>query len=452
MTRPLDFAGCETTLPPGPAVTAWDATQRAFLAHAASTPTHLAETLRLAPDFALGHATKGLFCLLLGRAELIATARDCLLAARRAEARTAPTAREAAHVEALHDWLGGRPSAAAHRLDAMLERQPQDALAMKLVQAIAFMLGRPGLMRRSADRLAPLWRGHPAEGYLHGCRAFTLEENGDYACAIREGERALALAPDDAWGLHAVAHVHDMTGNARAGLDWLAGRETAWAHCNNFRFHVWWHIALMHLDLGEADAALALYDAEVRAEHTDDYRDIANGASLLMRLEIEGVPVGGRWQELADLAETRTGDGCVVFADLHYLLALIGGGRQAAIETLIGSMAARANPPESEMDHVTRHPGLPAAEGLAAFGEGQHARAFSRLSAARAAMPRIGGSHAQRDVFERLTIEAGLRAGRLDAVGRVLDERSASRGAEDGYAARRRALIARVGERGTDAA
>lgn len=452
MTRPLDFAGCETTLPSGPAVRSWDATQRAFLAHAATTPDHLATTLRLAPDFALGHAAKGLFCLLLGKAELVATARDCLRAALQAVVRTAPTARERAYVEALADWLGGRASAAAHRLDAMLEHHPQDALAMKLVQAIAFMLGRPGLMRRSVDRLAPLWRGHPAEGYLHGCRAFTLEESGDYTEAIREGERALALAPDDAWGLHAVAHVHDMTGNARAGLDWLAGRETAWAHCNNFRFHVWWHIALMHLDLGESEAALALYDAEVRAERTDDYRDIANAASLLVRLEIEGVPVGSRWQELADLAEARTADGCVVFADLHYLLALIGGGRQAAIETLLARMASRARQPESEMDHVTRHPGLPAAEGLAAFGEGKHVRAFARLGAARAALPRIGGSHAQRDVFERLAIEAGLRAGRLDAVRRMLDERSASRGAEDGYAARRRTLIARVAEQGTDAA
>jgi hypothetical protein len=59
----------------------------------------------------------------------------------------------------------------------------------------------------------------------------------------------------------------------------------------------------MHLDLGEYDAALALYDADIRAEKTDDYRDISNGASLLSRLELEGVDVGDRWEELADLSE-----------------------------------------------------------------------------------------------------------------------------------------------------
>ena len=73
-------------------------------------------------------------------------------------------------------------------------------------------------MRRSAERLLPVWRGHPAEGYLLGCHAFTLEETGDYAAAEAAGRAGLALAPDDAWGLHAVAHVYDMTARAGQGL------------------------------------------------------------------------------------------------------------------------------------------------------------------------------------------------------------------------------------------
>ena len=96
------------------------------------------------------------------------------------------------------------------------------------------------------------------------------------------------------------------------------------SHCNNFRYHVWWHKALLHMDKGEFDVALGLYDARIRADKTDDYRDISNATSLLMRLELEGVDVGPRWHELADLAEARTDDGCLVFADLHYMLALTG--------------------------------------------------------------------------------------------------------------------------------
>ena len=272
----------------------------------------------------------GFFCLLLGRPEMVETAREALAAARAAAASTHPTLRERAYAAALADWLDGRPSVAVARLETALEAAPRDALAMKLVQAILFMLGRTAEMRSSVERLLPVWIEHPARGYLVGCHAFTLCETGDYPQAEAAGALALALAPDDAWGLHAVAHVHDMTGHARSGLAWLAPRRAAWEHCNNFRFHVWWHIALMHLDLGDTSAALELYDDEIRAERTDDYRDVANATSLLSRLELEGVDVGDRWEELAAIAEARTGDGCVVFADLHYLLALIGGSRDGS--------------------------------------------------------------------------------------------------------------------------
>ncbi|MEM7616335.1 MAG: tetratricopeptide repeat protein, partial [Pseudomonadota bacterium] len=345
--------------------------------------------------------------------------------------------------EALRDWLAGRPSAAASRFETLLLTEPRDALAMKMVQAIRFVLGQPELMRHAIELVLPVWQDHPALGYLKGCYAFALEETGDFVAGEKAGREGLLLAPDDAWGLHAVAHVYDMTARAADGLYWLSGQTQAWAHCNNFRYHVWWHIALMHLDLGQIDEVLALYDREIRADKTDDYRDISNAASLLSRLEIEGVNVGDRWDELATLSEGRTADGAVVFADLHYMLSLIGGGRQTAIKTMLQRMSHDAARYRSEADRITERPGLSAANGLEAYGEGNYAEAFLNLAAARSDMPKIGGSHAQRDVFERLTVEAALRGGFLDAAETLLRDRTRRRGgAEDGYSGRRMALIA----------
>ncbi|MEO0913957.1 MAG: tetratricopeptide repeat protein, partial [Pseudomonadota bacterium] len=312
-----DFCGCETTLSSRAAVGHWDATVKAFLAHGAATPEHLGKTLELEPGFAQGHAAKGLFCLLLGRSELVETAREALAAA---EAAGTNSPREAIYISALRLYLNGAPSSAAAAFEKLLTEWPEDALAMKLVQAIRFVLGQPDHMRKSLEFVMPAYKNHAALGYLKGCYAFALEETGDYAAAETSGREGLLLAPDDAWGLHAVAHVYDMTARAEDGLFWLSGQTQAWAHCNNFRYHVWWHIALMHLDLGEYDQALALYDTEIRADKTDDYRDISNAASLLSRLEIEGVDIGTRWEELAVLSEGRVEDGCVVFADLHYIL------------------------------------------------------------------------------------------------------------------------------------
>lgn len=181
-----------------------------------------------------------------------------------------------------------------------------------------------------------------------------------------------------------------------------------------------------------------------RAEQTDDYRDIANGASMLVRLGIEGVDVGDRWDELAALAAGRVEDGAVVFADLHYLLSLHGGGRDAEAERLIARLARDARAGDHDMHEVAAVAGLPAARGLAAFRAGRYDMAFDALRRAGPELPRIGGSHAQRDVFARLTIEAAIRAGRWREAEAELAARARWRGAEDGFTHRRRAAIARL--------
>jgi hypothetical protein len=208
----------------------------------------------------------------------------------------------------------------------------------------------------------------------------------------------------------------------------------------------------MHLDRGEIDRVFALYDNEIRRDHTDDYRDIANASSLLMRLELEGISVGNRWEELAALAEARVGDGCLAFADLHYMLALCGGGQDEAMHRLIRRMHVDAVQNGSESDRVMRRPGVEAAKGLMAFCEGRHAAAFTSLDAARGRMQDVGGSHAQRDVFERITIEAAIRAGALQDAARIIEDRTRHRGACDAFGLQRGAVVAGLMDGETGAA
>lgn len=440
-----DAAGLPLTMDDARATTAWNGVVTGFLAHSAATPKHLDETLTRAPGFALGWAAKGMFYLLLGRSELTRIAAQALDQARAGLASGGGTWREQQHVAALAAYLAGRPSQAAQILEGVLERHPEDSLAMKLVHAIRFVLGdRRGMLRAMKVAIPAYGPGHPHSGYAMGCMAFALEECGGYAEAERWGKAGIELAPDDAWGLHAVAHVHDMTANTDAGIAWLAPQAHRWEHCNNFGYHVWWHLALFHLDRGAYDRVLDLYDTRVRRERTDDYRDIANGASMLVRLEIEGVDVGCRWDELAALAAGRVEDGAVVFADLHYLLALQGGERDAEAGRLLARLAQDAQRCDHEMHEVAAVAGLPAAQGLAAFRAGNYDLSFERLRDSRPALQRVGGSHAQRDVFSRLLIEAGIRAGRWSETEAELRGRALRRGAEDGFTHRRREAIARL--------
>lgn len=438
-----DLFGCDVTISNREVLTPWNRTILGFLSHAASTGITLGETIERDAGFAIAHANKGLFSLLLGRRELFDTASRAFQKAKTLDAANPVTERERHYISALGAWLEGQPTRSIREMEKILAKWPQDALAMKLSQAIRFMLGDSTGMRRSLERLMATYQdGHLAQGYFHGCHAFTLEEAGEYALAEASGRKGLELATDDAWGLHAVAHVYDMTARPADGLEWLTGKETAWENCNNFRYHVWWHIALMHLDLGNYDRVLELYDAEIRKDKTDDYRDIANATSVLMRLEFDGIDVGDRWQELSELSSNRTNDNCLAFADLHYMMALCGDKDDKAATRLISGMQSCGEVRHNcEMSAVISHPGLTVATGLEAFRDQNFEQAYNCLSKARPELQNVGGSHAQRDVFERLAIESAIRAGLTPQARALLRQRDLHRGHRDGYSESRWSVL-----------
>ena len=321
---------------------------------------------------------------------------------------------------------------------------PADTISMKMSHGIRFIIGDNHGMRRSIERvIGAHGEDHALGGYALGCLAFAMEETGSYEAAERTGLQGLTRASNDAWGLYAVTHVYDMTHRVSQGIALIDNNLDAWSHCNNFRFHVWWHKAILHLDQGDVAQVLDLYDRKVREEKTDDFRDFSNASSLLVRLELEGIDVGNRWEELADLAEACTNDNCLVFADLHYMLALSGDNRSGAASRMTARIATDAVRNGGEATAILKDPGVAAAQGLAAFGDGDYGTAFAGLRRAQPSFQNIGGSHAQRDVFERLTIEAGLRAGQLDETESLLIARTALRaGREDTFAARRMSQIA----------
>src|SRR5690606_21564761 len=255
-----------------------------------------------------------------------------------------------------------------------------------------------------------------------------LEEDGVYDEAEIWGRRAVEMNSNDPWAIHAVAHVYDMTGRYREGLEWLKGLKGAWNQANNFRYHLWWHRALLHLELGQFNEALDLYDQEVRSEtESTDYLDIANAASLLWRLDDAGVDVGDRWRELGEKSEQRIGDHLLAFADVHYMLSLAASGRDDAADRMLASMRAFARRQTPSQAPVVAEVALPACQALLAASQGAYDRAVDLLLPVRYQLWRLGGSHAQRDLFAQLLIQAALKSGRLTLARALLSERTALR-------------------------
>ncbi|MFN4090428.1 MAG: tetratricopeptide repeat protein [Alphaproteobacteria bacterium] len=376
-----------------------------------------------APDFAMAHIAKAHLFGLATEPDAVQTARDEL-----GKARTLRMdEREASHVAALDLLLGGEWSEAARALDRHSCRFPRDLLALQSGHLMDFYRADARDLRDRIARVLPFWSPDiPGYSVLLGMHAFGLEETGDYGRAEDSGRRALDMDPRDCWAHHAVAHVMEMQGRAEDGIGWMIAREPHWAGDDNFfRVHNWWHRALCHLDLGQTEAALALYDGPIRSGRSAVVLDMVDASALLWRLHLSSVDVGDRWTELAALWDRHADGRLYPFNDWHAAMAYLGAGREAEVERIL--RAYRTTQDGAETADWSRRIGLPLIEGFAAFWKGDHAAAVERLHRARHIVNGFGGSHAQRDVIDWTLTEAAIRGGLGDMAEALAAERLAMR-------------------------
>lgn len=406
------------------AVTAYDQAVRAFnLVH--GDAIGLFDTARqAAPDFAMAH---------LGKAWVFTVANDPGLRTQAAAlvetARAlALNERERAHLAALSHLVQGARAAAVEVLDRHLMRYPFDVVAHQGAALTDGFLGRFHWVRDRSARALPFWsKDQPSYGTLLAMHGFGLEEAGDYARAEDESRVAAELEPLSFWPHHTVAHVMEMTGRPEDGLGWMAAREKLWSgpgHMNEV--HIWWHKALFHLELGQYDAALALYDGPMRATQRPVALSLTNATALLWRLDTLGCDIGERWREQADLWQGHADGKCLVFADIHAAMAELRSGQEVLAERRLEAMR------ETVADGVEaaglyRTVGIPIVDGLTAFHRGADAKAVELLLPIRFDLWQIGGSYAQRDVVDWTLIEAALRAGQRDVALSLAHERLATR-------------------------
>lgn len=288
---------------------------------------------------------------------------------------------------------------AADRLDAAMAEGRVPLLLFKISHSLRFMAGdQPGMLKASASAMDVLSETGGSVAFIQGCHAFALEEHGRFKEAERVGRRAVEIEPADAWGHHAVSHVLEMTGHAEDGIAWLESGRKHWSRCNNFSFHMAWHLALMHLEQGRHTTVLRIYDEEVRPEQTDDFRDVSNAVSLLWRLNHLGISVGNRWQALAEVLRRRSTDTTVVFAALHTLMGLLACGATREADDMMDALRARTLG-SSDQARVAAEIGLPIAQVLLRLSIKTEPSSQISLSRLARDLPKIGGSHAQRDVF-----------------------------------------------------
>jgi tetratricopeptide (TPR) repeat protein len=335
--------------------------------------------------------------------------------------------RERMHIAAARAWLCRDFAGAAKLYGDISAEYPRDLVALQIAHLFDFLLGNSSMLRDRPAQVLHAWGERDAQrGVVLGMHAFGLEETGCYDDAEAIGHRAMELNPADIWAAHAVAHVHEMRGQTRAGIEWIRSTSHAWSECNFLAFHNWWHLALYHLDEQDYTSALAVYDTRIRPAPSRVAGEMVDASAFLWRLRLRNVEVGDRWNELARNWEALGDDGYYAFNDVHALMAFLATGDQRQVERIVDGLVAAARRSDTN-GMMSREVGLPVARALCAFERRDFEIALDELQRVRASAQRFGGSHAQRDLLQLTATEAALRGGRRSLARALVGERLAQK-------------------------
>ena len=298
---------------------------------------------------------------------------------------------------------------------------PNDLSLLKVIQYHAFNAADAALMLKLA--LA----GQSANANrapIHSMIAFGYEQSHEIDLAEKSAQTALSIDEHEPWAHHALAHVHLSRGTTKQGLGILNSSADSWKDLNSFMFtHNWWHIALFEIANGDVSAALNIYDDRCWGVQPEYSQDQIGAVSLLARLEMAQVDVGERWHSLLPYLDSRADDVIQPFLCLQYLYGL-AKAKSPNAATLLALIRRQAEQPVVRQDKsLWESVGVSVAEGIVAHALGDYEQAVEKLAPVRSQIWKIGGSHAQRDLFEQILLDARLRAGHWESARKTLEHR-----------------------------
>ncbi len=385
----------------------------------------LTPVLQQDPGFVSGHLLMAALMLSTSDMQLLGMAQACVQAA--AASPQPANARERSLTAALSVWSAGDPLRANQLLGRHVIDHPRDLLALQLAHLGDLALGHSFMLRDRVARSLKRWSAaDKGYGYLLGMHAFGLEECNEYARAEALGRRAFELQAHDAWAVHAVAHVCEMQGRTADGIAWLRSTRQHWATDCGMAVHNHWHLALMLLNSGDTESALAVYDSAVAPSAEALALNLDDASALLWRLTLRHADVADRWQVLAARWKLQAAWGGCAFNDVHAMMALAAAGDEGTAALGLDAIAEAARVRGTQDWAAVA---LPAGQAIQAFAAGSYARATDLLLPLLATSHPLGGSHAQRDVLHLTAMEAAARAGD-HALSRALGDERAARTAQ----------------------
>ncbi len=374
------------------------------------------------PGFALGWADLAFVLAYQRQAE---AAKDA--AARAAGLVGGVSRRERRHVAAVSAFVHGRTEEAAALVREHTAELPRDAL---LVQMAVMLLSGSGRVTRRQESRAMLEGLAPAYGedwWFLGSLAFAHHETESYERSRQLAERSLALYPRNGNAAHSRAHVFFETADHAGGAHFLGPWLDAYERGAPFMCHLSWHLALFELAAGREQRVMEVYERAISPAVAQQRTTLEDATSLLWRYQIYGcAPRELPWAEVRDHAARMTAQPGMAFLDAHAALAYAALDDEGAMDRHVDGLRALAAQGSPLVEEVV----LPLVLGVQAFGQRNYEETIRLLEPLGEQLVRIGGSHAQREVFEDTLLQAYLRSGRCEQAAALLQERLSQRASD----------------------
>lgn len=331
--------------------------------------------------------------------------------------------RERSTLAALDRWDAGDFLVAAERLEAHVARWPTDLLAVKALEFLYYVLGQQHMGPRFLAVMDSIAAPNGDDADFLAAHAFAAELSGDIERARSLAEASLTADPHTPWAHHALAHVWIADGDPPSAVARLEAFLPIWETSGRvIHAHNAWHLAVAHLDQLAFGAADDIYRDHIWGVAPDTPGEQIDAISCLWRMEMAGSPVDdARWSDVADHVEARVAECVFAFLSAHHAYALGRAGRTDALAALLATVDERAACDDAEAWRVWRPIGRRVVEASAAHGRGDLAAAAAAFDPVIDAMPAIGGSDAQDDLFRQAHLTALIGSGRWDDALRRFD-------------------------------
>lgn len=366
-------------------------------------------------DFVLGHVIKNGIKLsgLSTNMELNSEFRETINYMLDIAKKQAISDRENKHVSAVALWAEGKLTQACEIWEDILIETPTDMLALKFAHDCYFCLSYHQQMRDSIARVLPFWKTSlPLYGYILGMHAFGLEETHLYDEAEKQAKKALEINKHDGWATHALSHVYEMTGQHVKGINFMSSTENDWKVCGLTACHNYWHYGLYHIEQGNFEDAFRLFEKEIgkRSLQSKSTMEIVNSVSFLYRLKFEGVPVKEKMYDFYEVCKNHLDDHVMGFNDAHYMMACLGVDDTKSARNFEDSIKEFIRCGNGDTRDAMNTVGLDLCEAFAAYEDQQFSAAVNIIYPKRYQIVKLGGSNAQRDVFNLFIIHAALKS------------------------------------------